>query len=538
MPAGTGEYRIEQVIHPRRLAENCERIYVNLDFRVAATEAGEQGHHRFVLGAVDAAPVVEVMISAGAVSLRIGENTESLGGLKPNEWHNLQLTLDLKGRAISGKLETPGSPIEFSGKPIASNWSGVLDLVAFDSGGQSEPRRPAIELDNLGIQETSIPSVSLQAAVVATTTVEPDPATLAADVEKSKQELDALLAEGPLAMTYGMAEGTPHDVRIQLRGEPDQPGPLVPRGFIKVLGGGPLPAGTLGSGRLELARWLTRPDNPLTARVMVNRIWQYHFGRGLVKTPNDFGVRGLPPTHPDLLDHLASQFIHSGWSVKSMHRLIMLSATYQQASRCDTPGPAALGADSLELYDSFPRRRLSAEEIRDSILAVSGELDSTPAREHPFPTPVNWSYTQHSPFNAVYDHNKRSVYLMAQRLKRHPFLALFDGADPNTTTAERMTTTVPTQALFFLNDPFVHDKAEKWAARLLAATPSEDQRIDRAWRQAFGRSPTGIEHAEATKFLAAYRAELAAAQMDRVEPRALAAYLRTLIGSNAFLHVD
>ena len=117
-------------------------------------------------------------------------------------------------------------------------------------------------------------------------------------------------------MAYGMAEGTPHNVRMQLRGEPDQPGAEVPRGFIKALGGGPLAAETTGSGRLELAQWLTRPENPLTARVMVNRIWQYHFGRGLVKTPNDFGVRGLPPTHPELLDHLATQFIRSGWSVK------------------------------------------------------------------------------------------------------------------------------------------------------------------------------------------------------------------------------
>jgi hypothetical protein len=315
---------------------------------------------------------------------------------------------------------------------------------------------------------------------------------------------------------------------MQMRGEPDQLGNEIPRGFIKVLGGGPLPAETAGSGRLELAEWLTRPDHPLTARVMVNRIWQYHFGRGLVKTPNDFGVRGLLPTHPELLDHLATQFIRSGWSVKAMHRLIMLSATYQQASISDV----------TDLYDSFPRRRLSAEEIRDSILAVSGELDSTPAREHPFPSPVGWGYTQHGPFSAVYDHNKRSVYLMTQRLKRHPFLALFDGADPNATTAERLTTTVPTQALFFLNDPFVHAKAEAWAARLVAADDDDSERIELAWRRAFGRGPTEIERAEASEFLAAYRTVLAAAKMDNVEVRSLAAYLRTLIGSNEFLHVD
>ena len=127
---------------------------------------------------------------------------------------------------------------------------------------------------------------------------------------------------------------------------------------------------------------------------------------------------------------------------------------------------------------------------------------------------------------------------MTQRLKRHPFLALFDGADPNATTAERLGTTVPTQALFFLNDPFVHIKAEKWAARLLSSNIDESQRIERAWRRAFGRSPLETERSEATEFLAAYRTELAAVKMDNVEARSLAAYLRTLIGSNEFLHVD
>ena len=127
---------------------------------------------------------------------------------------------------------------------------------------------------------------------------------------------------------------------------------------------------------------------------------------------------------------------------------------------------------------------------------------------------------------------------MTQRLKRHPFLALFDGADPNATTAERLGTTVPTQALFFLNDPFVHTKADKWAARLQAASPDDPQRIELAWHRACGRSPTEVERGEATEFLTTYRAELAAAKMDNVEGRSLAAYLRTLIGSNEFLHVD
>jgi hypothetical protein len=282
---------------------------------------------------------------------------------------------------------------------------------------------------------------------------------------------------------------------------------------------------------------LTQPDNPLTARVIVNRIWQYHFGQGLVKTPNDFGVRGLPPTHPELLDHLAQQLIDGGWSIKRLQRQLMLSATYQQSSHFGAVAEET-EAVSPDLYASFPRRRLSAEQIRDAVLAVSGELDATPGEGHPFPTPMKWGYTQHGPYSAVYDHNRRSVYLMTQRLKRHPFLALFDGADPNASTADRLETTVPTQALFFLNDPFVHNSAERWAARLQASRSDDSQQVVLAWQTAIGRAPTELETDEAAEFLATYRRELAAAQIDNVELRSLAAYLRTLIGSNEFLHVD
>jgi hypothetical protein len=223
----------------------------------------------------------------------------------------------------------------------------------------------------------------------------------------------------------------------------------------------------------------------------------------------------------------------------------MNSATYQQSSDRSDPESAPLSKpDSVgtvapeDLYVAFTRRRLRAEEIRDAILAISGELDRSPAQEHPFPPWLNWRFTQHAPFTAVYDHNKRSVYLMTQRLKRHPFLVLFDGADPNATTASRLVTTVPTQALFFLNDPFVHTTSEKWATRLMANDAGQAQQIRQSWLLAFGRPPTQIELAEAKKFLEAYSSELEAAKIEDVELLALAAYVRTLIGSNEFLHVD
>jgi hypothetical protein len=168
---------------------------------------------------------------------------------------------------------------------------------------------------------------------------------------------------------------------------------------------------------------------------------------------------------------------------------------------------------------------------------VSGELTGRRLTDIPF-VADQLGFTQHNPFSAVYDHNQRSVYLMTQRLKRHPFLALFDGPDPNATTAERLGTTVPTQALYFLNDPFIHAKSEKWASLLATAAAEEATRVDLAWRRTSGRPPTDVERAEALEFLAAYRAELVAQKLDNVEIRLLAAYLRTLLGSNEFLYVD
>jgi hypothetical protein len=166
---------------------------------------------------------------------------------------------------------------------------------------------------------------------------------------------------------------------------------------------------------------------------------------------------------------------------------------------------------------------------------VSGALDPVPGKEHPFPPPQSWGFTQHGPFYAVYEHDKRSVYLMVQRIKRHPFLALFDGADPNASTAARRITTVPTQALYFLNDPFVHAKALVFAQRLRATNTGEPKQIELATRLALGRLPTDDEQAEAEEFLAAYRAELGA-DADANAP--MAAYVRTLFGSNEFLHCD
>ena len=185
---------------------------------------------------------------------------------------------------------------------------------------------------------------------------------------------------------------------------------------------------------------------------------------------------------------------------------------------------------------AFPRRRLDAEELRDTLLALSGELDRAPGTGHPFPAENTWAFTQHNPFKAVYDSPKRSVYLMAQRIQRHPFLTLFDGADTSASTPARGASTVPTQALWFLNNPFVHARAEALAKRLLAQ-PDDTQRLALAYRLCLQRAPTDAEAQAASAFLAAYQNELGI-PADQRPLAAWSAYSRVLLSSNELLHLD
>jgi hypothetical protein len=335
----------------------------------------------------------------------------------------------------------------------------------------------------------------------------------------------------PLEMAYAVAEGKRWvgNARVQKQGDPTRPGNEVPRRFLQVLGGETLPAGAKGSGRLELARWLTDPKNPLTARVMVNRLWLYHFGRGLVSTPNDFGRQGQPPSHPALLDYLAARFVESGWSVKAMHRLILRSRAYQMASE-NHEGQRKVGPDNNLLY-CFNPRRLDAEALRDTLLSLSGLLTRTPGGPHPFPDQRTWNFTQHNPFKAVYDTDRRSVYLMTQRIQRHPYLALFDGADTNASTAKRGTSTTPLQALYLMNDPWVHRLARGFAARLQRERTDEAGRIDWSFRLAFGRPPAAQERTAASAFLARVRGQ-------RGEARAWESYARALFLTSELIYID
>jgi hypothetical protein len=338
---------------------------------------------------------------------------------------------------------------------------------------------------------------------------------------------------------YAVSDSKPVEVRIQLKGDPDNPGPAARRSVLRFLAGDKkvdFPAD--GSGRLQLAQWITRHDNPLTARVIVNRIWQHHFGSGIVGTPSNFGTRGDLPTHPELLDWLTGQFIKDGWSIKALHRKIMLSKTYQLASSSD---PVAASKDPGNRWHwRFDRRRLEAEALRDAMLMVGGNLELKRPGPHPFPPISQWTWTQHQPFKAVYPSNCRSVYLMTQRLQRHPYLALFDGPDTNHSTEKRSTSTVPLQALYLMNNDFVKTQAEGLARRLIAHTAEERSRLEQAFILAWVRPAQNAEVVKGLDYLRRYKEELikGGAPQDKVELEAWTSYARVILTANEFLYVD
>lgn len=505
---------------------------VHLAFDVRPYRAMENcGSWRYYIGhGPGPMPALELHFTDRALFLKSAAGFVRLSELRIGEWQQVQLVLDVRNRRFEGRTVGTAESADFRGECLPS-WDGVIDYSFIDSYGHLPGIRPALDVDNFAIQAAPIPAVSHRVPMHVATELRKEVQRLRQQISEMQgrgdglqQELQALLSGGPYPMAYAMSEGTPHDVRMQLRGEPDQQGELVSRGFLKALAVSE--AEITGSGRLQLAEWLADPGNPLTARVIVNRIWQHHFGVGLVRTPNDFGVRGANPADAALLDYLAARFIRDGWRIKSLHRLILRSAVWQQRATAGGAGGDVWGVT---------RRRLSAEEIRDSILAVSGRLDRTVGGAHPFPRPFEWGFSQHGPFSAVYDHRQRSVYLMTQRLRRHPFLGLFDGSDPNASTADRARTTVPTQALFFMNDPLLHEAAAAWAVRLEESAGDDGERLQRAWQEALLRSPGVEELRDALEFMGNYGAEFSGVDRRR---KSLEAVLRSLLSSNEFLHVD
>ncbi len=253
-----------------------------------------------------------------------------------------------------------------------------------------------------------------------------------------------------------------HDARIQVRGSYTRLGDTVPRGFPRIAAGDNQPPIGEGSGRLQLARWLASPGNPLSARVMVNRIWQHHFGEGIVRSASNFGRLGDSPTHPELLDYLADRFVKLGWSIKALHREIMLSATYQQSSIGDAD--AVAHDPDNRLLGRANRWRLESEAIRDNLLAVAGRLDTTLG----------------GPSTRDFAAPRRTLYLMTIRSDRSGFGPLFDAADPLLPVEARNISTVAPQSLFLLNNEFVLVQAGGLADRILAEPPAGNSPPHRA----------------------------------------------------------
>lgn len=354
-----------------------------------------------------------------------------------------------------------------------------------------------------------------------------------------KQEKVKLVKQPPAEMLYAVIDGKPHHAKLHRRGNPSNPGDVVPRQFINVISKTKPDLDQKQSGREELANWITAPEHPLTARVIVNRLWYHHFGQGLVKTVDNLGVLGAAPSHPELLDYLANQLIAENWSLKAIHRQMMLNRVYRLDSN-DLSENTQRDPGNVYLW-KFSRKRLDAESLRDAMLFVSGELDREPGGPHPF---IPWhkkGYSLNRPFHQVYPSKKRSVYLMTQRLFKHPFLGRFNGPDTNETTGTRDSSNLPTQALFLMNSPFLPDLAEAFGKRILQLNTTEEKQIQTAYQIAFSRNPTPAEQADFSESLHAYRQQMLKEHPKDPATANQAAWTglsKVLLTSNEFFFID
>jgi len=317
------------------------------------------------------------------------------------------------------------------------------------------------------------------------------------------QERESLAAKVPPSrQALAMAAGTPEDERLFIRGNHKTLGDVVPRRGLEVLGGAKGPAPKDNSGRLELARSLVDGNNPLAPRVIANRLWHWHFGRGIVPSTDDFGVMGQTPTNPELLDWLAGELIRQKWSLKAIDRQIVLSSAYRMSEHAS---PAALAADpENKLWSHRPRRRLDAESIRDAVLAVSGRLDRTMFGPGVAPHLTEFMAGRGKPTTSgpLDGAGRRSIYINVRRNFLTPMLLAFDYPTPFTTIGRRGTSNVPAQALTMLNNPLVAEQAELWARRVLAENSEPRERVAQMYAEAFGRPPTAAEQESVATFLA------------------------------------
>jgi len=398
-----------------------------------------------------------------------------------------------------------------------------------------------------GLTAPQTPLHELQAAAKLLPRAEVEPIIAANKPRKAPAKASFTYApDAPLAMGVREAKKI-EDCKLNISGESKKLGPAIPRGFLTACGGGAL-TDVKQSGRLELAHWLTHSHNPLTARVMVNRVWLHLFGEGLVSTPDDFGAYGERPSHPELLDHLAKRFMREGWSIKKLIRSIVLSRTYQQTSEqpktkgapsydLASGGASELSALRSSLFAVHQRRRLDAETIRDAMLSATGALN---------PQPTTGSLIQHRdvlinelpPLHQPSTH--RSVYLLMLRNSMPPELTPFNLPDATAITGKRDSSTLATQSLYLLNNNFLVAQSRHFANRVQKAAVDETQRVQFAYRSALGRSATAAEMQRASDFLRETDSMLVSTQNDENQrlSDAWAAFCQALLASNELRYVD
>jgi hypothetical protein len=413
--------------------------------------------------------------------------------------------------------------------PIArSPYAAVLDLLESDSLDSLDEL-----IDGYGDLAVSLWQEESES---------PEIISLREELDGSASETTArdgsMLADGievpPTAFAMSSMDVDPHDIRIHLRGNHKNLGDIAPRQFLQIIAGRNQEPVTSGSGRLELARWAASEANPLTARVMVNRIWKHHFGRGIVGTPDNFGETGDRPSHPELLDWLAADFMESGWSVKELQRRIVLSSAYRMDSAVSEQ---AKQVDPLNvLLSHMPVQRLGAEAIRDSILAVAGTLDRRIGGPSVPPYISEHQDGRGKPESGPLDSDgRRSIYIGVRRNFLPPLFLAFDYPSPVSTIGRRGVSAVPSQALILLNNEFVNQQAARWAERILSQIPSPDARIEEMFERAYGRLPDPNEKDAVVEFLAtqsqSYREE------ENGELRAWSDLAHVLINSTEFIFV-
>ncbi|MCS6866593.1 MAG: DUF1549 and DUF1553 domain-containing protein [Gemmataceae bacterium] len=354
-------------------------------------------------------------------------------------------------------------------------------------------------------------------------------------LEELKNQLQAFDAQKPTPLPTAMglmeASNQPPKTYLLERGELANQREEVEPGFPAILLPGQkakpaviTPLASSSGRRLALAQWLASPENPLTARVIVNRLWQHHFGRGIVATPNDFGTRGAAPSHPELLDWLACELIEQRWSLKAMHRLMVLSETYQQSSFATAEAQERDPKNTL--FSRMNRRRLEAEAVRDALLAISGQLNlkmGGPGVVLPSQARAAGGARALTVTSDPREHTRRSVYLFCRRNLRDPFLEAFDFPDTNLSCPQRERSTTAPQALALLNAPEAVTAAQALAQRLKKEAPTREEQITLAYRLTLGRKPTAKEIERAIAFL---------------NDSPLSEFCRALLNLNEFLYVD